>query len=66
MHAFKILDFNSEALDCNPKGYHGHPKGYNLVYKHACIQDCNPNALHVTMVTPLVIKIIGFKKSICL
>jgi len=21
LHAFKIFDFNSEALDCNPKGY---------------------------------------------
>ena len=22
-NAFKIEDFNSEALDCNPSGYHG-------------------------------------------
>jgi hypothetical protein len=29
-HAFQIEDLNSEALDCNPKGYH----------------DCNPSGYH--------------------
>lgn len=43
-HAFKIIDFNNEALDCNPKGYNlvlrtsmqGHPKGYNNT-RSACM-----------------------------
>jgi len=65
-HAFKIEDFNSEALDCNPSGYHGFPLKKN---QQSRAPPLHARAKHkivtlwVTMMKRFAVKIKDFKKA---